>query len=121
MRCLIVDDSAHFRVVASAMLERAGIAVVGTASTMAEAIAVCGELHPDIALVDVDLGEDSGFDVAEEFQRLGCEPPMVILVSTHSEQDFADLIAASPAVGFVPKVALSAGAIQDVLAGAHPG
>lgn len=110
-RCLIVDDSAAFRDAASAMLERGGIVVVGTARDAEEAVRRAGELHPDIALVDVDLGADSGFDVAEQLGGVA-----VILTSTHDEQDFADLIAASPARGFLPKFALSPGAIRELLA-----
>jgi hypothetical protein len=37
------------------------------------------------------------------------------LVSTHDEQDFADMIAASPALGFVPKSALTADAIRNLV------
>ncbi|BBY78236.1 response regulator [Mycolicibacterium parafortuitum] len=110
-RCLIVDDSAAFRDAARSMLERGGIEVVGIACDGTEAMRRAEELHPDVALVDVDLGAESGFDVAE---RLGGIP--VILTSTHDEQDFADLIAASPALGFLSKFALSPGAVRDLLA-----
>lgn len=109
-RCLIVDDSADFRDAARAMLERGGIEVVGTACDGAEAMRRAEELHPDVALVDVDLGTESGFDVAELLRGVP-----VILTSTHDEQDFADLIAASPALGFVPKLALSPGAVRQLL------
>ncbi|MCV7127961.1 MULTISPECIES: response regulator [Mycolicibacterium] len=109
-RCLIVDDSADFRDAARAMLERGGIVVVGTARDAAEALRRAQELHPDVALVDVDLGAESGFDVAE---RLDDVP--VILTSTHDEQDFADLIAASPALGFLPKLTLSPAAVRKLL------
>ena len=100
-RCLIVDDSADFRDAARAMLERGGIEVVGTACDGDEAMRQAAALRPDVALVDVDLGAESGFDIAE---RLRDVP--VILTSTHDEQDFADLIAASPALGFLPKLSL---------------
>jgi hypothetical protein len=40
----------------------------------------------------------------------------VILISTHAEQDYAELIAASPAIGFLAKTALSADAIRGLLA-----
>ena len=110
-RCLIVDDSSAFRDAASAMLARGGIVVVGTACDAEEAVRRAGELHPDMALVDVDLGADSGFDVAEQLPGIA-----VILTSTHDEQDFADLIAASPARGFLPKFALSPAAIRQLLA-----
>ena len=66
MRCLIVDDSADFRDAASAMLERAGIDVVGMATNSAEALRYYDDLHPDVTLVDVDLGGESGFDVVEQ-------------------------------------------------------
>ena len=73
-RCLIVDDSSAFRDAASAMLERGGIVVVGTACDAEEAVRRADELHPDIALVDVDLGADSGFDVAEQLRRHRGDP-----------------------------------------------
>ncbi|KMO80949.1 response regulator receiver domain-containing protein [Mycobacterium sp. BK558] len=112
VRCLIVDDSPGFRDAARDMLERADFVVVGTAADAEEAEQQARALRPDLALVDVDLGADSGFDVAE---RLAEVP--VILTSTHDEQDFADLIAASPALGFLPKFALSPVAINRLLAG----
>lgn len=111
VRCLIVDDSPGFRDAARDMLERADFVVVGTAADARDAERQAHALRPDLALVDVDLGADSGFDVAE---RLG--EVAVILTSTHNEQDFADLIAASPALGFLPKFALSPVAINRLLA-----
>ncbi len=115
MRCLIVDDSATFRDAASIMLERAGITVVGTACNRAEALDCNRELHPDVILVDIDLGAESGFDVVEALHRSGPPEPSVILISTHSEQDFADLITDSPALGFLPKFALSPDSIRRLV------
>lgn len=118
MRCLIVDDSADFRGAARPMLERGGITVVASAADGDEALGLCAELRPDLALVDVDLGGESGFDVAERLCAADAgHRPAVILISTFAEQDLAELIAASPAAGFVSKMALSADAIRDVLAG----
>lgn len=114
MRCLIVDDSTEFRDAARVMLERDGIAVVGTAGDSAQALARSGELHPDVVLVDVDLGAESGFDTAEQLIREQADVA-VILISTHDEQDFADLIAASPARGFLPKLTLSPAAVREML------
>jgi CheY-like chemotaxis protein len=116
LRCLIVDDNPRFLDAARGLLEREGVAVVGTASTSAEAAQRFDELRPDVALVDIDLGGESGFDVARQLYGKGREtPPKMILISTHAEQDYADLIAASPAVGFLAKTALSARAIRDLL------
>jgi hypothetical protein len=43
-------------------------------------------------------------------------PSPVILISTYAKEDFADLIAATPAIGFLPKYAVTASAIRDLLA-----
>ena len=121
MRCLIVDDSAHFVAAARGLLECQGFTVVGVASSGAEALRRFEELRPDVTLVDLDLAGESGFDVAEQLHRAASTAPSpVILISTHAAQDFAELVAASPAVGFVTKSALSCGAIRDLL-NATPG
>jgi CheY-like chemotaxis protein len=118
VRCVIVDDSADFINAARRLLEHGGIMVVGAASNSAEALRCVQDLRPDVILVDIDLGGENGFELAEQLQQAGLPAtPPVILVSTHSEQDLADLIETSPAVGFVAKVSLSAGAIRELLAG----
>jgi DNA-binding NarL/FixJ family response regulator len=116
MRCLIVDDSAHFVAAARGLLEREGVTVVGVASTGADALRCFEELRPDVTLVDLYLGGESGFDVAEQLHQAGGPTPSpVILISTHSAQDFAELIEMSSAVGFVAKSGLSATAIRDLI------
>ena len=119
LRCLIVDDSAPFLEAARGLLEREGIEVVGIASTSAEAIRRADELRPDLVLVDIDLGPDSGFDLARHIDRnasdLGDAKPTIILISSHSEQDFEEFIAASPAAGFLGKSSLSASAIHSLI------
>jgi DNA-binding NarL/FixJ family response regulator len=113
LRCLIVDDNHRFLNAARGLLEREGVAVVGVASTSAEALHQVQELQPDVTLVDIDLGSESGFELVRRLADLA--PLRMILISTHAEQDYADLIAASPAIGFVPKSALSAAAIRAML------
>ena len=121
-RCLIVDDNADFLLAASQLLNRQGISVVGLASTGSEALRRADELKPDVALVDIDLGTESGFDVARLLTETPhLEPLPVVLISTYAEQDFADLIAASPAIGFVSKSDLSGNAIAAVLAASRDG
>jgi len=110
--CVIVDDNLPFLRVSRSMLERQGLTVIGVASNGAEALAVVGELRPDIALVDISLGNESGFDVA---RRLDSLVGNVIMISSHTEEDYADLIADSPAVGFLSKTALSAAAIRELV------
>jgi CheY-like chemotaxis protein len=120
MRCLIVDDSADFRDAASAMLERAGISVVGKASNSAEALKCYEDSHPDVALVDVDLGCEDGFELAEQLNRLTANALAVILVSTYAESDLAEMIDTSPAVGFLQKFSLSPDAIRSLLKVSEP-
>jgi CheY-like chemotaxis protein len=114
LRCVIVDDNSLFLEGAVDLLTREGLDVVGVASGSAEAIRLVTELHPDVALVDVDLGDEDGFELA---QRLHAIPGAlkVILVSTHAEEDLAQLIDGSPALGFIAKTRLSAQAIRDTL------
>ena len=116
LTCLIVDDNADFLEAARDLLEREGIAVVGVASTSAEALRRADELRPDVTLVDIELGGESGFDLADRLAsaRDGRRSP-VILVSTYAEKDFADLIATSPAVGFLSKSTISSTAILEIL------
>jgi CheY-like chemotaxis protein len=116
MRCLIVDDSADFIDAARGLLECEGITVVGVASTSADALRSFEELRPDVTLVDINLGGESGFELAEQLHRAGGPSP-VILISTHAAQDFADMIESSPAVGFLSKSALTCGAIHDLVGG----
>lgn len=114
-RCLIVDDSAAFQKAARSLLEREGVAVVGVASTGAEALREAEQLRPDVTLLDIDLGGESGFDLARRLAEDGQAPSALILISTHAEEDFADLIAESPVAGFLSKSDLSAEAIRHLL------
>jgi DNA-binding NarL/FixJ family response regulator len=114
-RVLIVDDNALFLDAAAELLEREGMDVVGTASSSAEAIRLAGELRPDVMLVDVDLGPEDGFELARALSKGAPAASKVILVSTHSEEELSDLIAASPALGFIHKTRLSARAIDELV------
>ena len=115
LRCLIVDDNAAFLDAAAAFLEREGVAVVGVASASADALAQARDLRPDVVLVDIMLGRESGFDVARRLADTESAGIAVILISTHAEADFADLIGEAPVAGFMPKSDLSANAIRRVL------
>jgi CheY-like chemotaxis protein len=115
LRSLIVDDSAHFLTAARELLEREGVTVVGVASTSDEAVQLARDLRPDVALVDIDLGEESGFDLARRLSTGEAELTRVVLISAYPESDFADLIAKSPAVGFLAKPQISARRIREIL------
>ena len=114
MRCLIVDDSRQFLDAARGRLERQGLLVVGVASNGSDAVQLARELKPDVTLLDIDLGGENGFEVARQLHRHDTTAS-VILISTHAELDYRDLIAASSALGFLPKADLSAAGILDLL------
>jgi DNA-binding NarL/FixJ family response regulator len=118
---LIVDDNWLFVEAARDRLEREGLRVVGVAATSAEALRRAEELRPEVVLVDVMLGGESGFELARllaAHHRDG--GPTVILISTHSAADFADPIAESPAAGFLPKQELSADAVRRIVGSSGP-
>ena len=116
MRCLIVDDNASFVVAARRILDGGELSVVGEAATATEALQRADELSPDVILLDIDLAGESGLDVARQLaRRANGAGPDIVLISAYPEDDFADLIAEAPAVGFVPKSDLSAAAVVGLL------
>jgi chemotaxis response regulator CheB len=110
IRCVIVDDSEPFRTSARRLLTGQGIAVVATAADSRQALRAVQEQEPDVVLVDVGLGRESGFDLAN---RLSGRP--VIMVSSVAAEDLAELLDESPAIGYLPKQDLSGCAITLLL------
>jgi DNA-binding NarL/FixJ family response regulator len=121
LQCFIVDDNVEFLDAARDLLVRQGVDVVATASTGADAVRQAGELQPELLLVDVELGEESGFELA---RALAVVHPAgrVVLISTYAEHDLGELVHASPVIGFVSKSDLSRAALEALLAAnASPG
>jgi DNA-binding NarL/FixJ family response regulator len=116
LRCLLVDDSDAFLEAASDLLRGEGVTVLGVASNTADAFRQARALRPDVILVDIGLGDESGFDLvrllAEHGQAGGAG---VIMVSARAEMDYAELIAESSAAGFLAKSDLSAREIERIL------
>jgi len=118
LRCLIVDDSASFLEDAAALLRREGLVIAGVASNTREALQRARELRPDVVLVDISLGSESGLETARLLVEADGGALDVILISSRAEADFADMIEEAPVAGFVPKSDLSASAIRLLVAGA---
>ena len=115
MRCVIADDDQVFLEAARAVMEQGGVTVAGVAMTSAGAIAAVEALRPDVVLIDICLGLESGFDAARALAA-GGHAAALIMISTHARDDYADLIADSPAARFLPKMELSAAGIRRILA-----
>jgi DNA-binding response OmpR family regulator len=117
IRALIVDDNQAFLEAARMLLEREGLTVAGLAATRAEALRQAETLRPDVVLVDLMLGDESGLELARRLVEDAGVGATVILISTRAEEEVADLITGSPAAAFLPKAELSAGAIRGIVDG----
>jgi DNA-binding NarL/FixJ family response regulator len=120
MRCLIVDDNHSFLEVSRVLLESEGVNVVGVATTVVEGLARARELVPDVIMVDIDLGDESGLDLGRRLAEEHVFGAEMILMSAHDEDEFADLIEDTGAAGFLAKTALSKQAIERLLASHLP-
>lgn len=116
LRCVIVDDNADYLAAATALLQQSDIEVVGTAQSISDGMHTVERLRPDIALVDVNLGEENGFDlVAQLNSHSGTADVMAILTSTFTELPVADLTTADAPPRFLPKLDLSGDAIRAII------
>jgi DNA-binding NarL/FixJ family response regulator len=116
LRSLIVDDSEPFIESARRLLESQGVEIVGTATSTGEALDLVAALSPDLALVDVELGEEDGIALAGQL-RARSPATRVVLISTYDRDEMQDLISTSAAVGFLPKNRLSGNAVRALLDG----
>jgi DNA-binding NarL/FixJ family response regulator len=106
MRVLIVDDHRSFRASARQLLEAEGFTVVGEAVDGHQAIAAAQRLEPDLILLDVQLPDIDGFEVAAQLAALGVRSA-VVLTSSRARTEYGSLVAESAARGFIPKEELS--------------
>jgi DNA-binding NarL/FixJ family response regulator len=111
---LIVDDHPTFRATARAVLEADGFTVVGEAAEGGEALAKAIELQPDLVLLDIQLPDLDGIEVARRLCANG-DSPAVVLVSSRDANEYGDLIPACGARGFVPKAELSGAAVRALI------
>jgi DNA-binding NarL/FixJ family response regulator len=111
---LIVDDHAGFRSLARALLDAEGFAVVGEAEDGATAIAAVEALRPAVVLLDIQLPDLDGFEVAERISLLS-DAPAVVLVSTRSAGAYGPRLETAAARGFIPKTSLSGAALAALV------
>jgi DNA-binding NarL/FixJ family response regulator len=112
---LIVDDHPSFRATARMLLELEGYEVVGEAPDGLSAVAEAMRLQPDLVLLDVNLPDIDGFEVASRITA-DADPPVVVLTSSRDGSDFGPLVEGSGARGFVAKSELSGATLEEVLA-----
>jgi DNA-binding NarL/FixJ family response regulator len=113
-RVLIVDDHDEFRVLARTVLERQGFDVVGEAADGAGATLAVRQIRPDVVLLDVQLPDANGFDLADVL-RADDSSPIVVLTSSRDESDFGGRLERSGARGFILKSRLSGAALAEIV------
>ena len=113
-RVLIVDDHPSFRAAARLLLEDEGFEVVGEAADGAGGLSATAALDPDVVLLDVNLPDVDGFDVASRL-CIHQHGPKVVLTSSRDPRDFGPLVHRSGACGFIPKGELTGAALSALL------
>jgi DNA-binding NarL/FixJ family response regulator len=116
---VVVDDSAGFRAAARSLLDDAGFTVLGEAADGASALALVRAVAPQVVLLDVQLPDVSGIEVARQLQE-DPDPPAVILVSSRDAGDYGPGLTRSGAEGFISKAELSVHAVHALLDRADP-
>jgi DNA-binding NarL/FixJ family response regulator len=111
---LIVDDHAGFRAFARALLEAEDFDVVGEAEDAASALAAACRLRPQVVVLDIQLPDRDGFEVAEQLAQM-TDPPAVVLVSTRDVSTYRRRFVSSPVRGFIPKSELSGNALRALV------
>ena len=79
LSCLIVDDGEEFLASAARLLSVQGVTVVGRASSGDEALRLAEALSPDVALVDVELGDEDGIDLARRLVLAGSSATVILI------------------------------------------
>jgi DNA-binding NarL/FixJ family response regulator len=114
-RVLIVDDHAEFRALARTVLERSGFQVVGEVGDGRSTAAAVAERRPDVVLLDVQLPDMNGFDVAEALSERA-DGPIIVMTSSRDATDFGSRLERSRVRGFIPKSRLTGAALAELLA-----
>jgi DNA-binding NarL/FixJ family response regulator len=115
-RVLIVDDHPSFRATARVLLESEGFEIVGEAEDGRSALAAVVLLQPDVVLLDVQLPDFDGFEVAKRLAvAMNGTTPAIVLMSSRDGADYGSAIAECCALGFVAKGELSAEALSALL------
>lgn len=111
---LIVDDHGDFRTAARELLEADGFEVIGEAADGAGALHKVEELRPAIVLLDIQLPDSNGFEVAARLARVP-SPPIVVLISSRDERAYGDRVAHANARGFISKLHLSGASLAEIV------
>ena len=100
---LIVDDHPIVRHGLSQLIDNEpGLQVCGTAASPSEALRAIPDSEPDLVLLDLSLGEDSGLELLKQIKSSYADLPVLVL-SMHDEAYYADRVLRAGAMGYVMK------------------
>jgi DNA-binding NarL/FixJ family response regulator len=111
---LIVDDHPSFRASARLLLESEGFDVIGEAEDGEGALEAVQQLAPQVLLLDVQLPDIDGFEVAARLTANG-DSPAIVLTSSRDVSDLGPLSQRQGVRGFIPKSELSGAALEALL------
>ena len=97
IRCLIVDDSRPFLDAARLLLERQGMAVVGVATTSADALRLEDELRPDVVLVDMRMPGLGGPPMLTRLREELPETRVLVVTASEKAETLLEAVAAGAA------------------------
>jgi DNA-binding NarL/FixJ family response regulator len=122
VRVLIVDDQEPFRMAARLVVEATdGFEVAGEADSGEESVELAEELKPDLVLMDVNLPGINGLDATRQILDGGDdEPPVVLLLSTYEEAEYAPRAAECGAAAYIPKAVFGPDRLESAWAAANP-
>lgn len=121
VRVLIVDDQMPFRMAARLVVETTdGFEVAGEAESGEESVELAEELRPDLVLMDVNLPGINGLDATRQILDGGDEPPVVLLLSTYEEAEYAPRAAECGAAAYIPKAVFGPDRLESAWAAAKP-
>jgi DNA-binding NarL/FixJ family response regulator len=113
VRVLIVDDQEPFRLAARMVVEVTdGFDVVGEAETGEDSVAMAADLSPDLVLMDVNLPGIDGLEATRRILSVD-SPPVVFLVSTYEEEEYAPRAAECGAATYIPKAVFGPDRLED--------
>lgn len=94
LRALVAEDDFHIALVIETALETAGIEVVATVSRVEKALEIARKEKPDVAVVDIRLGESYSFPLIRQLRNLGTK--VVLATGTEPNSKLADEFSGVP-------------------------
>jgi len=101
-RVLVVDDHRTFAELLAGALQAAGMDVVGTAHSAAQAFAMAQETRPDLVVMDIQMPRQDGLSATRRLREVA-PSAVVAVVSDHRDPEWVVRATQAGASAFIPK------------------